>query len=204
MISIRQAHASRGAHRASHRASMEDLLTKEKDARSVEFSAVSVATVLFVVSLIAAFLTAGAFGGLTFLARTQGEAHAEITEQVREKEQELRSDLLRQITTLDSRLKNIRTLLIQHPFNSNVLRVIERTVHPQVRFKSFHFAAQSRKLDMDGEAPAYRIVTRQIELFERDSNIERVEFGGLGSGAENRITFKISLVFKPDILRLAP
>lgn len=183
---------------------MADFLTKGKGIDGAEIAPVSVATVLLVVALIAAFLSAGAFGALVIVTRRQAAAHAAFTKQVQGKELELRSELLGQITALDTRLKNIRTLLAKHPFNSNILAVVERASHPQARFRSFNFTTQSRKLDMDGEAPAYRIVTRQIEIFERDPAVERVEFGGLGANAENRVSFKVSLVFKPDILRLAP
>ena len=53
---------------------------------------------------------------------------------------------------------------------------------------------------MSGEATSYSTIARQIGVFERDQNIERVEFGGLSLGANNVAGFKVSLIFKRSFL----
>lgn len=98
----------------------------------------------------------------------------------------------------------MRTLLSQHLFPSNVLRFLEINTHARVRFLNFNFGADSRKLDMTGEAATYAALAEQIAVLENDPNVEAVEFGGLSIGAKNFVNFKIAVIFKPALLLLRP
>lgn len=159
---------------------------------------------MFYLGLVVFLAAAASFAGLTLLNRAQKEAREVLLTEVREKQGTLRTDLVNQIFLLDERLKNLRTLLAGHVFSSNVLRFVESTTLPQVRFINFSFDASSRKLDMTGEAISYAVLARQIGIFERDPNIEKVEFGGLSLGANNFAGFKITLIFKKSFLNIRP
>lgn len=159
---------------------------------------------LFYISLaIFLFVAAGA-GGLTLLNRAQKDALQVLTAEVEDKEVGLRSDLVNQIFLIDQRLKNLRTLLSGHTSTANVFSILEKNTLPQVRFVNFSFDTSSRKLDMSGEAASYSTIAKQIGVFERDPNIERVEFGGLSLGGNNIAGFKVSLIFKRSFLGFRP
>ena len=111
------------------------------------------------------FLIAASIGGLFLLNRSQREAHAVLLEEVTQKEGELKVDLINQIFLLDQRLKNLRTLVAEHVFPTNVIRFMEINTMTTVRFSSFNFDAVSRKLDMTGEAATYASLSRQVNLF---------------------------------------
>lgn len=161
-------------------------------------------SLLFYFSLLVFFVTVASYGGLRLLNNAQGQAREELLAQVKTKEEELRPELLNQIFLLDSRLRSMRTLLSQHLFPSNILRFLEAHTHSQVRFLNFNFGADSRKLDMTGEAATYAALAEQIAVLENDQNVEAVEFGGLSIGAKNFVNFKIAVIFKPALLRLQP
>ena len=141
-------------------------------------------------------------GGLVILNRGETAAREELVAQNRLKEESLRPELLNQFVVLDNRLKGIRELFATHNFTSNVFRVIEVNTHPQVRFANFSFAADSLRSDMGGEAASYHALAQQIAILEREAQIQKVEFGGLSAVGEGFIGFKLSLTFKPDLLRL--
>ena len=143
-------------------------------------------------------------GGLVVLNLAQKAEREEFIAQNTAKEESLRPELLNQIAALERRLKGVRTLITDHLFASNVFGVIEANTHPQVRFVNFTFSADSLKVDMSGEAASYSVLARQIGIFEREPQIERVEFGGLSSTSDGLVGFKLSLAFKPSLLHLRP
>lgn len=182
---------------------MPDLLLKKE--RSTGTARTEQAgSVFFFISLGLFLFTLAAYGGIFLLNRAQQQTLATLREQIKSKEENLRPELISQILLLDQRLANIRTLLSKHLFLSNVFRLIEQDVHPQVRFSNFNASANSRKADMTGEAASYAALARQIALFEQDPQVERVEFGGLTLTGENLLGFKLTLTFKPALLQVRP
>ncbi len=152
-------------------------------------------------ALIIFFFMLAGYGGLLLLNRAQEGARDELQEEVRLKEENVRPELLNEITALEERLKNFRTLLDSHVVSTGPLALLERLTHPQVRFTNFNFTPGDRKLDLTGEAASYGVLARQIVFFEGEPLIERVEFGGLSLGQTNVINFKASLVLAPSMLQ---
>mgnify|MGYP001592813218 FL=1 len=155
-------------------------------------------------SLILFILTLAGLGGLILLNKTTADQRDRIAAQNREKEESVRPEELESVANLDRRLKNLRVLLDNHAFASNVFAVIEQNTHPEARFTTFNFSAESRKLDMSGETTSYSALSRQIAMFERAAQIERVEFGGLSAAEGKFVSFKISIIFKPTLLSIRP
>lgn len=159
---------------------------------------------LFYISLAIFLFVAAGTGGLVLLNRAQADALQVLTEEVEDKENGLRSELVNQIFLIDQRLRNLRTLLSEHTASANVFALLEKNTLPQVRFLNFSFDASARKLDMSGEAASYSAIAKQIGVFERDPNIEKVEFGGLSLSASNVAGFKVALIFKRSFLGFRP
>ena len=157
----------------------------------------ALALAIFLISLLMA-------SGLLLLGRAREQTRDQLIEQNAAKEEALRPELLDQIVALEQRLKRVRTLIDGHVFASNIFRMIEANTHPAVRFSNFVFAADGAKIDMNGEASGYRALARQIGIFEREPQIERVEFGGLATTGEGRVGFKLSLIIQPALLHLNP
>jgi len=147
------------------------------------------------------FVLAG-YGGLVFTNRSQLQTQDELEIQIRAKESELRPELINQIFILESRLKNMQTVLNGHVFTLNVLKLLELNTLSRVRFTSFNLTVEGRKIEMMGEASSYAVVTDQILLLERDPNIEKVEFGGITLGSNNLVSFQLSIVLRPSVFKL--
>ena len=156
----------------------------------------------FVAGMMALVVAGLVFGGLIILNKSRETQKQELISQNKIKEESMRPELLASILSLDKRLKAARSALSVHTFASNVFQLLEADTHPQVGFSNFSFAADSLKADMSGEAASYRVLARQISIFEQDPQIERVEFGGLSATGEGLVGFKLSVTFKPTLLRL--
>lgn len=161
-------------------------------------------SLFFAVSFTVFILTLVGLGGLILLNRAKITERGRIADQNRAKEESLRPEDLESVAVLDRRLKNLRALVDNHTFASNVFKVIEQNTHPQARFTTFNFMAESRKLDMSGETTSYSALSRQIAMFERASQIDRVEFGGLSTSEGRFVGFKLSIIFKPTLLSIKP
>lgn len=161
-------------------------------------------TALFFVSFGIFILAAALSGGLFLYNRVFNEQIKVAEEDLESRRSEFSDTTVNQLISLDKRLSSIRILISQHIFPSNVLALIEKTTHPRVSFSAFLYSADSRKIDLRGEAASYSILARQIGLFESSPNIDRVEFGGLSLGERGLVNFKMSIIFKPEFLRLSP
>lgn len=159
---------------------------------------------LFYLALGSLFIIAALAGGLLILNRSQNDVKQNVLEEVRLKEDGLKTEIIGQIFLLDERLKNLRALLSGHIFLSNVFRFLEQNTLSTTRFLNFNFDVNSGKLDATAEATNYAAVARQINILERDPQAEKVEFGGLSIGGNNLANFKVTVIFKKSFLLLKP
>jgi len=157
-------------------------------------------SILFYLGLIAFFIGLAAYGGLIIVNRGQEQASTDLTAEVRSKEEELRPELLNQIFLLDTRLKNLQTLIARHTSTAGVFQVVETNTFPSVQFSTFGFNADGHRIDMTGSAPNYATLSRQITAFEQDPRIKQVEFGGLSNTSAGQVGFKIAIILKQSAL----
>lgn len=159
---------------------------------------------LFFLALLLFLASAAAYGGLFLLTKAQASTRDDLIGQIQEKERDLRPDIIEQIFLLEERLKNITTLLNKHTFASNAFRLIEAATHPQVRFLNFGFMPGEYKTEMAGETISYAVLAREINILERDPQIENVEFGGLSITGNNLLGFRVMIRFRPELFHVRP
>lgn len=156
-------------------------------------------SILLYVSMAIFFLVVGSFGSLLFINNAQRSRTASLIVSIQAKEKDLRKDV-DDIFLLEQKLNNLRLLLANHSYTGKVFTLLERNVHPRVRFSSFSLEVPKRSMTMSAEAPNYTTLARQIALFQRDPQVERVEFGGLSSSAAG-VNFKLTVIFTPEVLK---
>ena len=179
------------------------LISKKTDFRDLPFVRGG-ETALFFVSFGIFILALALSGGLFLYNRVLDEQVTVAEEDLEARRAEFSDATVNQLIALDRRLSSIRILISQHIFPSNILTLVERLTHPRVSFSSFLHSTDSRKIDLRGDAASYSILARQIGLFESSPNIDKVEFGGLSLGEKGLVNFKMSVIFKPEFLRLSP
>lgn len=183
---------------------MADFLLKKEQSAGRFISLRRGTVLIFYISLglFAAILIA--YLVLLFVNRAQASSRENLLRDVRIRQDELRPELVNQIFILESKLGNIQKLAGGHIFTSNILKFLEKNTLPNVRFLTFDFKSDTRRLEMAGDAANYATLTEQIILLERHPQIEKVEFGGLTLGGNNLVNFRITLVFKPSLLLNPP
>jgi hypothetical protein len=159
-------------------------------------------SLFFFLTFLLFLVSVASYGGIWFLNGAQKRTQESLFEQVKTKEAELRPELVNQIFLLEKRLSNMRLLLDEHIFVSNVLRRLEDNTHPQVRFLGFNFISNLRRVDTTGAAANYNTVAKQVGILKRDPQIESLEFGGLSMDPNGLVNFRMSITFKPTLLKL--
>lgn len=183
---------------------MFDLLARKEVTASKIKRSQQEGSLFFFLALLFFLAASAGYGGLFLLTRAQASTRDELILQIQEKEKNLRPEIIEQIFILEERLKNITTLLNRHTFSSQAFHVIEADTHPQVRFTSFGFTPADYKADMSGETVSYAALARQVNILERDPQIERVEFGGLTLTGNNFLGFRSTIIFRPTVLQTRP
>lgn len=183
---------------------MFDLLAGKEAAASRIARSQHEGSLFFFLALLFFLVASAGYGGLFLLTHAQASTRAELILQIQEKEKNLRPEIVEQIFILEERLKNIATLLNGHIFSSQAFRIIEADTHPQVQFTSFGFTPADYKVEMSGETVSYAALARQVNILERDPQIERVEFGGLTMTGNNFLGFRSTIILRPTVLQTRP
>lgn len=156
---------------------------------------------LFQLALVAFIASLVAAGGLFFYQRSLEATYADWQEQVQGQEQDLRPELLAQISDLSSGISVARELLSSHVFASNAFILLQSVTHPFVGFSSMGLSRDAKKIELSGVANSYRGVAEQVGLFETHPQIEKVDFGGLSVGERGLVNFRLAVIFKPSLLQ---
>lgn len=172
--------------------------------KSVSTRIIEAGVVLFYLSLAVFLLIAATIGGVFFLNRAQLQAQEQLRQQIKTKETNLETGVLSQIFLLDKRLKNLRKILSTHVAPSNVISFLELNTLPDVRLGSLNVDIAARRMDTGAVAANFATVAKQIGIFERSDQVERVEFGGLSIGNERQISFRLSITFKEGFMIYKP
>lgn len=159
---------------------------------------------LFLISLIFFFLALFGAGGVFVFQYTANQKIAELDAERAKLEGELRPHLIDQVLDLSRRLDAARLVLGGHIFSSNVFEFLEDATLPQVRFTSFGYAFDARRVDLNAVAASYATLARQIRVLEARKEVEKVDFGGLSLGQGGLVNFKISIVFHEDLFHRRP
>ncbi|OHA08163.1 MAG: hypothetical protein A3B37_03855 [Candidatus Sungbacteria bacterium RIFCSPLOWO2_01_FULL_59_16] len=155
----------------------------------------------FALSAAVFIVSAVACGGAFAYRKYLESQRATLTALVKEREQALQSDSLREVIAFSQSLNAAQTLLAEHPFPSNVFRFLQENTHPAVQFKSFSFAGQNRRIDMNAVARSYRAVAEQVSALEGNPDVEQVDFGGLSSSGAGLVNFRVSIILGPSVFQ---
>lgn len=159
---------------------------------------------LFLVVLTFFFLALFGSGGVLTFRYAANRKIERLDAERQRLEGELRPHLIDQVLELSRRIEAGRAALGKHIFPSNVFEFLESATLPQVRFTSFGYSFDAKRVDLNAEAASYAILARQIRVLEARKEVEKVDFGGLSLGDRGLVNFKISVVLHEDLFHRRP
>lgn len=181
---------------------LQPLITKDKSIQP-PFQT-EVGAWIFNISLVLFLASIVFFGGLFLYHRSLTNNQADWEKQVQTQEADLRPDLLGQLIELSNEMSAAKGLLAGHTYTSNVFSFLEATTLPKVQYTTFGFSTAALKIDVSAVAASYQTVADQIRILEAHAQVTKVEFGGLARSGDGLVSFRLTILVKPSLLKLQP
>ena len=98
-----------------------------------------------------------------------------------------------------SQLVNLKTVLEEHPFGSNVFNFLEKNTVITVSFDQANVSITERTLSLSGQTDSIKTLAQQLAVFEQSPEVERAVLRNISLDI-GRVGFNFTLTFKPDFL----
>lgn len=100
-----------------------------------------------------------------------------------------------------SQLSNLKTLLGNHIFSSNILKFLEENSLKNLIYTSLNLDVGRRELKLSGIVSSYEVLSQQLEIFRQSTLVEKSSFKNSQRGEKTGINFEIVLVLKNDFFK---
>lgn len=135
-----------------------------------------------------------AFGYKNFLNDRIGEVDSEIQQLSESIPQDQQDKLIK----FYGQLANLQTLLNKHVISSNVFPILEKNTNLGVFYNSAELKMTDRRLVLEGVANSYRVLSEQLEAFNRVSEVEKVIINE-SYLSNNRVNFRLFIILNEKL-----
>ncbi|MDE2000953.1 MAG: hypothetical protein KGI60_00095 [Patescibacteria group bacterium] len=120
---------------------------------------------------------------------TQGAAEVSSTQQ-------------QQFIQVYSQIVNLKSLVGDHVFSSNVLFLLQSVTYPQIYYTHADLKTAERTLTLDGVAPTFDILSQQLAVFSQTSAVTgyTLDQSQLNN---NQVQFRVTLKLAPSVFSLS-
>lgn len=158
-----------------------------------------IAILVFVVSLVAA-------GGAFAYSKYLDSAIADKSESLKKAEGAFDTASIVDLSRLDIRLRESRTLLENHIAPSGVFTFLSAATLERVQFLSFTLDVDAEgvgKLSLTGVADSFSSLALQSDEFSAAKVLRDVVFSGISTDTQGRVQFEVSASVDPSLLSYA-
>ncbi len=100
-----------------------------------------------------------------------------------------------------SQLSNLKTLLGNHIFSSNILKFLEENSLKNLAYTGLNLDIGRRELKLSGTVSSYEVLSQQLEIFRQSALVEKSSFKNSQQGEKTGINFEIVLILKSDFFK---
>lgn len=181
----------------------------EEQLKKGEFISSSLPWKLFSLSLTIFILLAVLYLGINFGYKPYLVSQVKKWEtNLLELSQSIDSDKQQQLLAFYSQSANIKTQLDSKQTVSGIFNLIENNTYPSVSYNSFKLDIGNQEIKLEGVAPNYETIVKELTLFERNPDVEKVilenysvsESQSKKSSAEFK--FALKLILKKQIFKI--
>lgn len=154
--------------------------------------------IIFLVLVVLIFL--GFFVYNFILQRSINSVNEEIIAVESERNLVADENFINEVFNLNSRIQNLKGVLDNHVYPSNLFAFFEKITMPKTKFVNLAAGFTDGKISTRGETDGYIGMVKQIIIFSRDPNIKEAKVTGIALAPNGKIQFGLELSFNKKIL----
>lgn len=105
------------------------------------------------------------------------------------------------LVSIGKKVSDYKTLMQARAKTSKFFDSFQQWIHPQIYFTNFGLDAGARTVTLSGVARNFQPLIQQIAILKNQPLIERYDVSNIAMGETGGVTFSLSLVVKPEVLK---
>ena len=161
---------------------------------------------IFILMLIILVLSVSVYLGIDFGFKSYLNSQIEdLNQQLAALNQAVDKSSKNQLIGVYSQFINVRQLLNSRKTTSNLFAFIEQNTYSTVNYSSLKLDVNSMEIAIDGAAPDYNTLIKQVALFEKSALIEKVSLENVQMRESQRakgateVRFSLKLTISPKL-----
>ena len=143
------------------------------------------------------------YGGLFLYNKSLKVNLEDLQNQAEELNKKRDVDFEKKVILLEKALGNLKIVLKNHLYWSNLFSELGQLTVPQVSFSDFRGTIESDgsiTLSLKGSVPGYTYLAKQMVSFGQEKLVSNIEASGINLGTQGGIEFTLNVNFLKDIL----
>lgn len=165
--------------------------------RAPQIELTSIAKMGLALILVSFLATGGLYAWKYFLNKKIVSLNSELQTVTGQRDASLENRL----QNLNSVLEIFKNVLDNHEYWTKFFGLLEEKTLNTVTFRSFDGDDAASTVVMDGSAPSYDVLARQIKIFEESEGIMSAAASSIALSETGRVNFTVKIVFNKDLIR---
>jgi len=153
--------------------------------------------------LVLVIISLSVYAGLFFYEKSLNKQVEKIQSQIEEINKQRDIEFEKETISLEKNLKELKIILKNHLYWSNIFSKIENLVVPQVIFSKLEGDTKSdgsADLTLEGKTLGYTYLAKQMVSFSQDDMVSNVEVSKINVADQGGIEFNLNINFIKNIL----
>ena len=143
------------------------------------------------------------YGGLFLYNKSLNVNLEDLQNQAEELNKKRDVDFEKRVILLEKALGNLKIILKNHLYWSNLFSKLGQLTVPQASFSDFRGTIESDgsiSLSLKGSVPGYTYLAKQMVSLGQEKSVSNIEVSGINLGTEGGLEFMLNINFLKDIL----
>lgn len=154
---------------------------------------------LVIIPIVLIIITAIICAGFFSYKKTLSGKSSDLDNEIDRIDQKIGDELDIEVISFQKHLSNLKKMLNDHIYYSNVFSLIEKNTVPTVSFESFSGDVSNKNIQLKGKAISFSSLAKQVVAFRESEEISKLDFSSASIGTDGGIDFDLSLFLKQEM-----
>lgn len=156
---------------------------------------------VFTLSLLVLIISLAIFAYFYFIVSKDQETQKHVIENQNTQQQIEGGYTEESLAKISKQIEDYKKIVQERAKSSSFFSHFQDWVHPQIYFTSFNLDVASRSATLSGVASGFQPLIQQIAIFKNEALIEKYEISNITMADTGGVTFSLSLIVKPEVLK---